>query len=227
MFVSSSLIVRRPPCLRPVFAGYGYKTKDLWRNFGILIVFFLGFCFLQVACMEYLGQGASVVAITVFAKEDKDTKARNEALQETKQAARRGEVEQDLSNLTTRGVPFTWKELTYTVPVPGGHRQLLNDIYGYCKPGTLTALMGASGAGKVRPPYLIIAFFLRTLSWSLGDPSLQTTLLDVLAGRKTIGVIGGSRLINGRETGIDFQRGTAYVEQVSPWSDSSLRDRLS
>lgn len=55
--------------------------------------------------------------------------------------------------------------------------------------------MGASGAGK-------------------------TTLLDVLAGRKTIGVIGGDRLINGRETGIDFQRGTAYVEQqdVHEWT---------
>jgi ATP-binding cassette subfamily G (WHITE) protein 2 (SNQ2) len=76
----------------------------------------------------------------------------------------------------------------YTVPVPGGHRQLLDSVYGYCKPGTLTALMGASGAGK-------------------------TTLLDVLANRKTIGVIEGDVLMNGRPIGIDFQRGTAYVEQ--------------
>jgi ATP-binding cassette subfamily G (WHITE) protein 2 (SNQ2) len=37
----------------------------------------------------------------------------------------------------------------YTVKVPGGERQLLNDVDGYCKPGQLTALMGASGAGKV------------------------------------------------------------------------------
>ncbi|KAL7416336.1 putative ATP-binding cassette transporter [Mrakia frigida] len=172
-----------------ILAGYEYRTQDLWRNFGILIAFFLGFCALQVACMEYLGSGSSILAITVFAKEDKDTKVRNEALQEKKQAARRGELEQDLSGLTTAKKPFTWAALDYTVPVSGGHRKLLNDIYGYCKPGTLTALMGASGAGK-------------------------TTLLDVLAGRKTIGVIGGSRLINGRETGIDFQRGTAYVEQA-------------
>lgn len=48
--------------------------------------------------------------------------------------------------------------------------------------------MGASGAGK-------------------------TTLLDVLADRKTVGVIGGSRLIDGRPCGREFQRGTAYVEQ--------------
>lgn len=42
---------------------------------------------------------------------------------------------------------FTWEHLDYTVPVPGGTRRLLNDVFGYVKPGTLTALMGASGAG--------------------------------------------------------------------------------
>ena len=46
--------------------------------------------------------------------------------------------------------------VSYTVPVKGGHRKLLNSVNGYVRPGTLTALMGASGAGK-------------------------TTLLDVLA----------------------------------------------
>lgn len=42
---------------------------------------------------------------------------------------------------------FTWENLNYHVPVPGGTRRLLHDVYGYVKPGTLTALMGASGAG--------------------------------------------------------------------------------
>lgn len=49
--------------------------------------------------------------------------------------------------------------------------------------------MGASGAGK-------------------------TTLLDVLADRKNIGVIGGEKLIDGVKPGMDFQRGTAYAEQL-------------
>lgn len=78
-------------------------------------------------------------------------------------------------------IVLSWDEAdqdyqNYTVPVPGGHRQLLNDIYGYVKPGSLTALMGASGAGK-------------------------TTLLDVLASRKNIGVIEGDVLMNGRPIG--------------------------
>lgn len=48
---------------------------------------------------------------------------------------------------------FTWENLNYTVPVPGGELRLLHDVFGYVKPGTLTALMGASGAGK---PALLI-----------------------------------------------------------------------
>lgn len=44
--------------------------------------------------------------------------------------------------------------------------QLLRDVTGAFKPGVLTALMGISGAGK-------------------------TTLMDVLAGRKTRGYIQG------------------------------------
>lgn len=44
---------------------------------------------------------------------------------------------------------FSWKDLNYTVPVPGGHRKLLDDVSGYVAPGKLTALMGESGAGKV------------------------------------------------------------------------------
>ncbi len=80
---------------------------------------------------------------------------------------------------------FTWEGLNYTVPVPGGTRRLLHDVYGFVKPGTLTALMGASGAGK-------------------------TTCLDVLAQRKNIGVIAGDVLVDGRPLTSDFARGTAY-----------------
>ena len=80
---------------------------------------------------------------------------------------------------------FTWERVNYIVPVPGGERLLLHDVYGYVKPGTLTALMGASGAGK-------------------------TTCLDVLAQRKNIGVVTGDVLVDGRPLDSDFARGTAY-----------------
>ena len=67
--------------------------------------------------------------------------------------------------------------------------EILKGVSGSFRPGALTALMGISGAGK-------------------------TTLMDVLAGRKTNGYIKGSISISGypkkQET---FARVSGYCEQ--------------
>jgi len=187
-------------------AGYSYTKSHIWRNFGILIGFFVFFMVLQILAIEFLKLGAKHASILVFQKEDKELKKLNDRLSERKDAFRRGELEQDLSALKQKDVPFTWEGLNYTVPVPGGHRQLLDNVYGYVKPGTLTALMGASGAGK-------------------------TTLLDVLAARKSTGVIDGDILIGAKPVDVSFARGCAYAEQlVSSHNESrdwKLIDRMS
>lgn len=71
-----------------------------------------------------------------------------------------------------------------------GKLQLLKSIDFYVEPSRLTALMGGSGAGK-------------------------TTLMDVVAGRKTQGVIKGEILANGRQVNPDiWSRVVGYVEQM-------------
>ncbi|KAF6148984.1 hypothetical protein GIB67_002984 [Kingdonia uniflora] len=73
--------------------------------------------------------------------------------------------------------------------VPEDRLQLLKEVTGSFRPGVLTALMGVSGAGK-------------------------TTLMDVLAGRKTGGYVEGDIRISGfpknQET---FARISGYCEQ--------------
>ena len=170
-------------------ASFDYAQSTQWRNWGIVLVFFAGFCVAQCLAMEFFKHGRGAPAITVYQPENKERKALNEKLQANKEKFRAGEAEQDLSSLTTSKKPFTWESVCYDVPVSGGQKRLLDNVYGYFKPGTLTALMGSSGAGK-------------------------TTLLDVLASRKTIGVVSGDLLVNGRPQSADFQRGTAYVEQL-------------
>lgn len=67
--------------------------------------------------------------------------------------------------------------------------QLLRDVSGAFRPGILTALVGVSGAGK-------------------------TTLMDVLAGRKTGGYIEGSISISGYpKNQATFARVSGYCEQ--------------
>lgn len=94
--------------------------------------------------------------------------------------------------------------------VPETRLQLLSDVSGVFSPGVLTALVGSSGAGK-------------------------TTLMDVLAGRKTGGYTEGDIRISGypkeQQT---FARISGYVEQndihspqvtveESLWFSASLR----
>jgi ABC-type multidrug transport system ATPase subunit len=67
--------------------------------------------------------------------------------------------------------------------------ELLNGVSGSFRPGVLTALMGVSGAGK-------------------------TTLMDVLAGRKTGGYIEGTITISGYPKKQEsFARIAGYCEQ--------------
>ncbi|KAG2425086.1 hypothetical protein HXX76_013995 [Chlamydomonas incerta] len=67
--------------------------------------------------------------------------------------------------------------------------QLLSGITGFNEPGVLLALMGGSGAGK-------------------------TTLMDVIAGRKTVGEIGGTITVNGHKADPRaWSRVMGYVEQ--------------
>ncbi|KAL7099781.1 hypothetical protein ACP275_09G107200 [Erythranthe tilingii] len=93
---------------------------------------------------------------------------------------------------------ITFDEIVYSVNMPQEMKDrgfledklvLLKSVSGAFRPGILTALMGVSGAGK-------------------------TTLMDVLAGRKTGGYIDGSITISGypkkQET---FARISGYCEQ--------------
>ena len=128
----------------------------------------------------------------MFAKETTETAELNAALREKKKAPKRVEEERheaDEKISFADHKTFTWERVDYTVPIPGANLRLLHEVYGYVRPGTMTALMGASGAGK-------------------------TTCLDVLAQRKNIGVVTGELLIDGRPLGGDFARGTAYAEQM-------------
>ncbi|CAK4124382.1 unnamed protein product [Aphanomyces euteiches] len=96
-----------------------------------------------------------------------------------------------LNSLAFEPVALSFSDLSYTIDVSKTEkRQLLQGVHGFFQPGTLTALMGSTGAGK-------------------------TTLMDVIAGRKTAGVIDGNMFVNGhlldRKT---FNGVSGYCEQT-------------
>ncbi|KAA8650140.1 hypothetical protein EYZ11_011024 [Aspergillus tanneri] len=179
-------------------AAFHYSYSHVWRNFGILVAFLVGFMVIYFVATELNSSTTSSAEVLVFRrghepaflKHGQEPNADEEA--GSKKAAalssEDADLEQGISSIPPQQDIFTWRDVVYDIEIKGDPRRLLDHVSGWVKPGTLTALMGVSGAGK-------------------------TTLLDVLARRTTIGVITGDMFVNGHPLDSSFQRKTGYVQQ--------------
>ncbi|PON90757.1 ABC type transporter protein [Trema orientale] len=201
------------------------EARWYWIGVGATIGYILLFNFLFTVALKYLnpfGKPQAVLSKEAFAEKDA---SRTGELVELSSGGRsstdRGNESRSISSRTLssrvgsisevnpnrkRGMvlPFeplsiTFDEIRYAVDmpqemkaqgIPEDRLELLKGVSGAFRPGVLTALMGVSGAGK-------------------------TTLMDVLAGRKTGGYIEGNIKISGypkkQET---FARIAGYCEQT-------------
>jgi hypothetical protein len=146
-------------------AAFTYSRSHLWRNFGILIAWFLFFVFLTMLGMEIQKPNAGGSSVTVF-KRGEAPKAVEDAIEGNRppadmESAEKGgrssgmqdhEANRKVDDIAKNTSIFTWQNVNYTIPYKGGQRKLLHNVNGYVKPGRLTALMGASGAGSVKLP---------------------------------------------------------------------------
>lgn len=183
-----------------IAANYEYHYSHVWRNFGILIAFLVGFLAIYFIAIELNSSTSSTAEALVFQRGHvpayleeggKQTSRGEEPVADTEKKLTSDAG--DVQAIAPQKDIFTWRNVVYDIDVKDGTRRLLDHVSGWVKPGTLTALMGVSGAGK-------------------------TTLLDVLAQRTTMGVITGEMLVNGSPLDPSFQRKTGYVQQQGKWS---------
>lgn len=189
--------------------SYDYYYSNLWRDFGVVCVFFVGFLVILFTATEFNTASAFDTAVTLFKQGTRAAEAVDESKDEEKGAhpepAGPSSTDASPAELDRPSATdvFTWRHLQYTVPISGGtQRRLLDDISGFVAPGKLTALMGESGAGK-------------------------TTLLNVLAQRVDVGVVTGDRLVSGQPLPADFQAQTGYCQQMDTHlPQSTVREAL-
>ncbi|KAE8228542.1 hypothetical protein CF326_g6521 [Tilletia indica] len=218
-----SLVVESEDYLQVTF---GYTKAHVGRNIGIVIAWCFVYLIPTLIASEIMDFGGVGGGVTIFAR----TKRAKEQLKEQNSHSVKNDIEassdrlkpsrpgsditrtgdstdgdkekakfdssNDEKNSNGRAMHkhlsvderpiFTWQDIN--LELPNGGRKLLQHVDGYVKPGTMTALMGASGAGK-------------------------TTLMTVLSQRGAVGIISGEMLIDGKDLGAGFTKGTGLVLQ--------------
>ncbi|XP_054790659.1 ABC transporter G family member 31-like [Prosopis cineraria] len=214
-----------------VLQSHSLPTQDYWYWASIVIlltyaIFFNNMVTLALAYLNPLRKAQMVFpddlennstgdgnAVAFSAHNDNQVNKMSSTMSPGKGSKAKGMI------LPFQQLTMTFHEVNYFVDMPKELRkqgipetrlQLLSNVSGVFSPGVLTALVGASGAGK-------------------------TTLMDVLAGRKTGGYIEGDVRISGHaKVQQTFARISGYVEQndihspqvtveESLWFSSSLR----
>ncbi|ETM31938.1 hypothetical protein L914_20565 [Phytophthora nicotianae] len=175
----------------------------LWYGMVFMAASYIFFLFCAFVALEYYRyEKPENVALDIEIIPE-NSKSDNYSLAQTPRSQEKDEeVVVPVAAVSEQFIPVTvaFKDLWYTVPDPANPKEtidLLKGISGYALPGTITALMGSSGAGK-------------------------TTLMDVIAGRKTGGKVQGQILLNGHlATDLAIRRSTGYCEQMDIHSESS------
>ncbi|XP_073135475.1 pleiotropic drug resistance protein 1-like isoform X2 [Henckelia pumila] len=174
--------------------GFFPESYWYWIGAGALAGWILLYSFCSILALTWLNplRKPQAVLPKSSAENENERSALTETINREDQRRKRDVI------LPFEPHSMAFDEVTYSVDMPqemkdqgasGDRLVLLHGVSGVFRPGVLTALMGVSGAGK-------------------------TTLMDVLAGRKTGGYIEGHIMISGypkkQET---FARISGYCEQ--------------
>ncbi|CAL1368939.1 unnamed protein product [Linum trigynum] len=203
-----------------ILHNYSLPTDDdsYWIGVGVLFLYALFFNIIVTLALVLLHPLETAQAIAPIDAAEEINRNRVGTHEESGETSERGNRRKGMI-LPFQPLVLTFNDLSYFVDMPKEMRQqgepemrlqLLTNVSGVFSPGVLTALVGSSGAGK-------------------------TTLMDVLAGRKTGGYINGDIKISGHpKVQSTFARISGYVEQndihspqvtveESLWFSSSLR----
>ncbi|XP_074286403.1 pleiotropic drug resistance protein 1-like isoform X2 [Silene latifolia] len=187
---------------RGLFAGANWYWLGIAAMVGFWLLFNSLFT-LSLTCLNPIGKPHTIPLAENKVEENSSDKEERQAQTPSVMLSQPTKQEEDKRKqvvvLPFEPLSISFEEISYSVDIPQAMKgegvandklHLVNGVTGVFRPGVLTALMGVTGAGK-------------------------TTLMDVLAGRKTTGYVHGGVYISGypkrQET---FARISGYVEQT-------------
>ncbi|KAE8039264.1 hypothetical protein FH972_011692 [Carpinus fangiana] len=185
-----------------VLKSHSLPTSDYWYWVGVGVLLLYAFLFNNIVTLALAYLNPLQKVQTVIPHDDTEENSASDGMnghgpELSPTSAKEGSKKKGMI-LPFQPLTMTFHNVNYFVDMPKEMRlegipekklQLLSNVSGVFSPGVLTALVGSSGAGK-------------------------TTMMDVLAGRKTGGYIEGDIRISGHpKEQHTFARISGYVEQ--------------
>ncbi|KAF7927775.1 uncharacterized protein EAE98_006157 [Botrytis deweyae] len=169
---------------------FGFQPNHLWRNMSILFAFMASYMGAYLLVITHVSMEKMNGETLLFQRGHKPLPKRQRHLEIYSGADthRYGGNGDPITKIQRQTSTFQWKGICLDIKTGDGTRRILDHVDGWVKPGTLTALMGPTEAGK-------------------------TSLLDVLASRSNVGVVYGETFVDGCIKDISFQRKVGYVQQ--------------
>ena len=134
---------------RYINTSFSYYHSHLWRNLGIIIAMTVGFCAIYLTASEFVSAQRSKgevllfprgIVPTVSSKDDEEGIADDRPTAQGVVAGKTlsgGEVPPSIQKQTAI---FHWQAVHYDIKIKSEPRRLLDDVDGWVKPGTLTAV---------------------------------------------------------------------------------------
>jgi ATP-binding cassette, subfamily G (WHITE), member 2, PDR len=165
--------------------NFEYSYSYIWRNLGVLIGFWLFFLFTYLfAAGLNIATSDVIESLTFLRGRIPKCIPGNASFQLGESGPQIHSSQHSKSDLEIRPVPrvkkFSWHDIIYDIGPKNCPKRLLNKVSGYAESGSLTALMGVSGAGN-------------------------PTLLDALTRRLSAGTVGGHLAIDNVPVGRNFE----------------------
>lgn len=129
--------------------NFGYHHSHLWRNLGILFAFIVGVCAVYLCSTEFISAKKSKGEVLLFRrghvpdmgpKPDEESNATDRPTAELV-LTRERTVPDAPPSIQKQTAVFHWSSVNYDIKIKGEPRRLLDDVDGWVRPGTLTALM--------------------------------------------------------------------------------------
>ena len=130
-------------------ASFQYYRPHLWRNLGIIFAMMIAFCGVYLSATEFISSARSKGEVLLFRRGVVPPAAQRddeEDLQDDRPTSQgviaektttSGEIPTSIQKQTAI---FHWQAVHYDIKIKSEPRRLLDDVDGWVKPGTLTAV---------------------------------------------------------------------------------------